>query len=90
MFDDVIDFIRSIYGKEANIPLHEPSFLGNEKLYLNECIDSTYVSSVGEYVNFFEKRRKMKLNYFIYFVSFIKETKVPFFKRKKIIKSVHI
>ena len=55
MFDDVIDFIRSIYGKEVTIPLHEPSFLGNEKLYLNECIDSTYVSSVGSFVNKFEE-----------------------------------
>jgi len=56
MFDDVIDFVRSIYGKEGTIPLHEPLFMGNEKLYLNECIDSTYVSSVGKFVNEFEEK----------------------------------
>ena len=54
MFDDVVDFVRSIYGKEGLIPLHEPLFIGNEKKYLNECIDSTFVSSVGEFVDKFE------------------------------------
>jgi perosamine synthetase len=54
MFDDVVDFVRSIYGKEGPIPLHEPLFIGNEKKYLNECIDSTYVSSVGKFVDKFE------------------------------------
>ena len=34
--------------------LHEPSFSGNEWLYLKECLDSTYVSSVGKFVNRFE------------------------------------
>ena len=56
MFDDVIAFVRSIYGKDGIIPLHEPLFIGNEKLYLNECIDSTYVSSVGKFVNQFEEK----------------------------------
>ncbi len=37
------------------IPLHEPRFIGNEKKYLNDCIDSTFVSSVGKYVDTFEK-----------------------------------
>lgn len=37
------------------IPLHEPVFLGKEKQYLNECIDSSYVSTVGKFVNKFEK-----------------------------------
>lgn len=37
------------------IPLHEPKFMGNEKTYLNDCIDSSFVSSVGEYVDRFEK-----------------------------------
>ncbi len=36
------------------IPLHEPAFIGKEKQYLNECIDSTYVSTVGKFVNKFE------------------------------------
>jgi perosamine synthetase len=56
MFDDVVDFVRSIYGKEGFIPLHEPLFIGNEKQYINECIDSTYVSSVGKFVDIFEEK----------------------------------
>jgi len=56
MFDDVVDFVRSMYGKEGLIPLHEPHFIGNEKKYLNECIDLAYVSSVGEFVDKFELR----------------------------------
>ena len=31
MFDDVINFVRTLYGKEGNIPLHSPLFIGNEK-----------------------------------------------------------
>ena len=56
MFDDVINCIRNIYGKEGIIPLHRPLFIGNEKRYLNECIDSTYVSSVGKFVDKFEEQ----------------------------------
>ena len=52
----VINFIKSIYNKNKFIPLHEPRFLGNEKKYLNECIDSTFVSSVGKFVDEFESR----------------------------------
>ena len=52
----VIKFIRSIYDKDKFIPLHEPRFVGNEKKYLNECIDSTFVSSVGKFVDEFEKK----------------------------------
>ena len=51
---EIIDFIKSIYNKKKFIPLHEPRFSGNEKKYLNECIDSTFVSSVGSFVNKFE------------------------------------
>lgn len=49
-----IEFIRRLYKTEKFIPLHEPSFFGNEKKYLSECIDSTFVSSVGKYVDQFE------------------------------------
>lgn len=52
----VIDFIKSIYNNNKFIPLHEPRFLGNEKKYLNECIDSTFVSSAGKFVDSFEKK----------------------------------
>ena len=54
----VINFIKSIYKKNQFIPLHEPQFLGNEKKYLNECIDSTFVSSVGKFVDEFEEKIK--------------------------------
>lgn len=54
MFDDVIDFIRSLYG-DGKVFLHEPRFGGNERKYLNECIDSTFVSSVGPFVDRFER-----------------------------------
>ena len=47
MFNEFIDFVRGIYGTKKYIPLHEPKFIGNEKKYLNQCIDSTFVSSVG-------------------------------------------
>jgi aminotransferase in exopolysaccharide biosynthesis len=50
-----LDFIRKLFNKPTEfIPLHVPSFIGNEKAYLNECIDSTYVSSVGPFVDRFE------------------------------------
>jgi perosamine synthetase len=51
MFDDFIGFVRALYGEEGDIPLHSPLFVGNEKKYLNECIDSTFVSSVGKFVD---------------------------------------
>lgn len=53
----IIDKIRSLYGENENyIPLHSPLFIGNEKKYLEECIDSTYVSSVGRFVDLFEEK----------------------------------
>lgn len=56
MFRNVINFIKEVFKNEDFIPLHEPAFIGNEKKYLNECIDSTYVSSVGRFVEDFEKK----------------------------------
>jgi len=56
MFEDVVNFIHNIYQTKGFIPLHEPRFVGNEKKYLNECIDSTFVSSVGEFVEEFEDK----------------------------------
>ena len=54
MFENVIDFIQETYQTKNFIPLHEPRFVGNEKKYLNDCIDSTFVSSVGKFVDKFE------------------------------------
>ena len=51
-----INFIREIYQTQDFIPLHAPTFSGNEKKYLNECIDSTFVSSVGKFVDLFEEK----------------------------------
>jgi len=56
MFEDVINFIQDTYKTKESIPLHEPRFFGNEKKYLNECIDSTFVSSVGKFVDEFEEK----------------------------------
>lgn len=53
--EDVIGFIREVFQTDKFIPLHEPKFIGNEKKYLLDCIDSTFVSSVGAYVDRFEK-----------------------------------
>ena len=54
--DTLISFIREVYNEpEGFIPLHEPRFIGNEKRYMNECIDSNFVSSVGEFVGRFEQ-----------------------------------
>ncbi len=52
---NVIDFIRNLYQTAEFIPLHEPKFFGNEKNYVLDCIDSTFVSSVGKYVDRFEQ-----------------------------------
>jgi aminotransferase in exopolysaccharide biosynthesis len=51
---DTISFIQDIYKTKEFIPLHAPKFIGNEKKYLLETIDSTFVSSVGAYVDQFE------------------------------------
>jgi len=55
MFNNIIEFIQDTYRTKDFIPLHEPRFVGNEKKYLNECIDSTFVSSVGKYVGELEE-----------------------------------
>jgi aminotransferase in exopolysaccharide biosynthesis len=56
MFDKVVSFIRDHYDiPEGPIPLHEPRFVGNDRKYVLEAIDSTFVSSVGKYVDRFEE-----------------------------------
>jgi perosamine synthetase len=51
--DQVVTAIRAVVGP-GPVALHEPSFSGNEWLYLKECLDSTFVSSVGKFVDRFE------------------------------------
>lgn len=53
---NIIDFVRAVFKTDEFIPLHAPYFGGNEKRYLNETIDSTFVSSVGAFVNLFEEK----------------------------------
>jgi aminotransferase in exopolysaccharide biosynthesis len=52
---NIVEFIRKTFDTQEFIPLHEPLFIGNEKKYLSDCIDSTFVSSVGKYVDTFEE-----------------------------------
>jgi aminotransferase in exopolysaccharide biosynthesis len=54
-FNHIINFIRDLYPGKEIIPLHEPIFSGNELKYLKECIETTFVSSVGPFVDRFEK-----------------------------------
>ena len=53
-YKEIIDFVKLQYPKQSFIPLHAPVFNGNEKLYVLDTIDSTFVSSVGAYVDKFE------------------------------------
>lgn len=55
MYEKTIKFIKELYGNQEFTPLSVPKFIGNEKKYLNECIDTTFVSSVGKFVDKFEE-----------------------------------
>ena len=55
VFSDFVQFVRNLYGRDGYIPLHEPQFTGKEKRYVLETIESTFVSSVGQYVDKFEQ-----------------------------------
>ena len=54
-FRECISFIKELYGTNDFVPLSVPRFIGNEKKYLEECIDTTFVSSVGKFVDRFEE-----------------------------------
>jgi perosamine synthetase len=51
---EVVELIRTVTGT-APTALHEPEFDGNEWNYVKECIDTNFVSSVGKYVDKFER-----------------------------------
>ena len=53
--EEFIQFVRQLYNSKEFIPLHEPYFGGNEKKYVADTIESTFVSSVGAYVDRFEQ-----------------------------------
>ncbi|MDF2153922.1 LegC family aminotransferase [Vibrio sp. CAU 1672] len=54
--ETIVEFVRDTYQSQDFIPLHAPTFTGNEKAYVNETIDSTFVSSVGKFVDDFEHK----------------------------------
>lgn len=54
-FEAITSYIKAQFPGQDFIPLHAPHFTGNEKKYLLDTIDSTFVSSVGAYVNRFEE-----------------------------------
>lgn len=57
VYKEITDFIRTVYpDNKGIIPLHSPTFSGNEKKYLINCIDTNFVSSVGPYVREFETK----------------------------------
>jgi aminotransferase in exopolysaccharide biosynthesis len=56
MYKELFVLIREHYQTDGFIPLHAPCFDDLEKQYLNQCIDSTFVSSVGEFVGEFEQQ----------------------------------
>ncbi|GHZ50308.1 aminotransferase DegT [Vibrio cholerae] len=52
----LVEFVRDQYQTQEFIPLHAPTLTGNEKAYVMETIDSTFVSSVGKFVDEFERK----------------------------------
>ena len=56
MYCSLIAFIRDWYETKDYIPLHEPRFKGIDREYVQDAIDSTFVSSIGEYVGRFEQK----------------------------------
>ena len=56
MFEELFKLIKSIYSTNDSIYLHEPFFNGNEKKYIDECIETRMVSSIGSFVNIFEEK----------------------------------
>jgi len=55
----LVEFVRDQYKTQEFIPLHVPTFAGNEKAYVMETIDSTFVSSVGKFVDEFERKMEV-------------------------------
>ena len=51
---NILKILKMVWNNRENVALHEPLFNGNEKAYLADCIDSTFVSSVGKYMDLFE------------------------------------
>ena len=54
-FKETIQFIQEKFDSKDFIPLHAPVFIGNERNYVMDTLDSTFVSSVGAFVDLSEK-----------------------------------
>ncbi|QUX94501.1 aminotransferase DegT [Marinomonas sp. CT5] len=54
--ESLVKFVRDVYQTKDFIPLHAPTFSANEKAYVAETIESTFVSSVGKFVDEFEHK----------------------------------
>ena len=54
-FENISTIIKKQFPNQDFIPLHAPLFIGNERKYVMETLDSTFVSSVGSFVNRFEE-----------------------------------
>ena len=55
LVENILSGMRNVLPQDRDfIPLHEPSFEGNEKAYVTECIETGWVSSVGKFVDSFE------------------------------------
>lgn len=52
----IVEVLQQHLVRKEFVPLHEPVFAGNEWAYVKECIDTGWVSSVGKYVDEFERR----------------------------------
>lgn len=54
--DQILQTLKTCFPMEERLSLHEPNFKGHEWDYVKECIDTGWVSSVGKYVDVFEKK----------------------------------
>ena len=58
----IVSGIKKFFIMIKKIPIYEPSLTGNEKKYVNDCLDSTWISSKGKYINLFETAFKEYLD----------------------------
>jgi aminotransferase in exopolysaccharide biosynthesis len=58
LYKEIVEYIKQLYPEQNPVLLHCPEFLGNEKKYLAECIDTKYVSYVGRFVVNMENKIK--------------------------------
>ena len=62
VFLSIVSGIKKFFIMIKKIPIYEPSLTGNEKKYVNDCLDSTWISSKGKYLALFENGFKEYLD----------------------------